>query len=107
MDFFVENHESQVFPKYQHTNSDRFSDQISLLYDKDNVIPNGYLPHPKNLTTSDLIKSTLTGMNQYNVKKGTLISGRSFLSSLNIYTLLYSNIPFIIPIDPRHELIQK
>jgi transposase len=85
----------------------RFFDQISLYYDKNLSIPAAYLPHPKNLTATDLVKSSVAGMHLFRYRQTTLVSGRRFNSTMNIYGLIFSGTPFIVPIKPENDIIRE
>lgn len=84
----------------------QFFDQISLYYDKDMSIPAAYMPHTKNLTATHLVKSSTAGMHLFRYRQTTLVSGRKFISTMNIYGLIFSGTPFIIPISPDHEIVR-
>jgi len=84
----------------------QFFDQISLYYDRNMSIPAAYLPHPKNLTATRLVKNAVAGMHIFHYRSTALISGREFNSAMNIYGLIFSGTPFVIPINPDNELVR-
>ena len=92
---------------YREETERQFFDQISLYYDKDLSIPAAYMPHQKTLTATHLVKSSVAGMHLFRYRQTTLISGRRFNSTMNIYGLIFSGTPFIIPIGPDHELVTE
>lgn len=79
---------------------------LTLFYDNIENIPIGYLSSARHLVTSDLVKGVTAGMHLFSGKKAVLISGKNFLSSMNLYGAIFSEIPFIIPLDPDHDLIK-
>ncbi|HWQ63872.1 MAG TPA: hypothetical protein VN429_05605 [Methanospirillum sp.] len=85
----------------------QFFDQISLYYDWSMSVPAAYFPHPKNLTATRLVKNAVAGMHIFHYRSTTLISGREFNSSMNIYGLIFSGTPFVIPINPDNELVRE
>lgn len=91
----------------QNENINPFFDQVSLFYDRDQNIPSAYMSHPKSLTTTHLIKASVAGMHLFRYRQTTLVSGRKFKSAMNIYGLIFSGTPFIIPIGPDNELIRE
>lgn len=101
-----------MIPKHHHSTSRRqpvntqFFDQISLYYDWNMSVPAAYFPHPKNLTATRLVKNAVAGMHIFHYRSTTLISGREFDSSMNIYGLIFSGTPFVIPIKPDNELVR-
>ncbi|PKL59843.1 MAG: hypothetical protein CVV33_05755 [Methanomicrobiales archaeon HGW-Methanomicrobiales-4] len=84
----------------------KFFDQVSLYYDKELSIPAAYLPHQKNITATHLVKSSVAGMHLFRYRQTTLVSGRRFNSTMNIYGLIFSGTPFIIPIGPENEIVR-
>ncbi|PWR70511.1 hypothetical protein DK846_14025 [Methanospirillum lacunae] len=103
-----------MIPKRHHSTSLRrqqvntqFFDQISLYYDWSMSVPAAYFPHPKNLTATRLVKNAVAGMHIFHYRSTTLISGREFNSSMNIYGLIFSGTPFVIPINPDNELVRE
>ena len=80
---------------------------IALFYDNIANIPVGYLSSAQYLITSDLVKAINAGMHLFSGKKGVIISGKSFASSMNLYGAIYSEIPVIFPLDPDHDLIKE
>ncbi|PWR75137.1 hypothetical protein ACKUB1_06235 [Methanospirillum stamsii] len=79
---------------------------IVLFYDNIENIPVGYLSSARYLITSDLVKAISAGMSLFSGKKATIISGKNFESSMNLYGAIYSEIPLIFPLDPEHDLIK-
>jgi transposase len=90
----------------QERNEPQFNDQVLLYYDRAKNIPVAYMPHLKNMTASDLIKSSTAGMHLFNGRHVTLITGRQFKSSMNLYSLVFSGVPFILPVNAEHEIIR-
>ena len=84
----------------------QFFDQLSLYYDRDLSIPAAYIPHQKTLTAAHLIKSSVSGMHIFRYRQTTLVSDRKFNSTMNIYGLIFSGTPFIIPISPDNEIVR-
>ena len=84
----------------------QFFDQVSLYYDRNMSVPSAYIIHPKNLTATRLIKNAVAGMHVFHYRSTTLVSGREFNSAMNIYGLIFSGTPFIIPINPDNELVR-
>ena len=84
----------------------RFFDQITLYYDQDIGIPTAYIPHSRSLTAAHLVKSAVSGMHIFRYRQTTLIPGRTFTSSRNLYGLIFSGTPFIIPISPENPLVR-
>lgn len=85
----------------------QFFDQLSLYYDRDLSIPAAYIPHQKTLTAAHLVKSSVSGMHIFRYRQTTLISGRKFDSAMNIYGLIFSGTPFVIPINPDNEIVRE
>jgi len=79
---------------------------IALFYDNIENIPVGYLSSAQYLITSDLVKAINAGMHLFSGKRGVIISGKSFASSMNLYGAIYSEIPVIFPLDPDHDIIK-
>lgn len=79
---------------------------IVLFYDNIENIPVGYLSSAQYPITSDLVKAIKAGMPLFSGKKGVIISGKNFMSSMNLYGAIYSEIPVIFPLDPDHDLIK-
>lgn len=82
------------------------NEPITLYYDNKLNIPVGYLSSARYLITSDLVKGVISGMHLFSGKKAILVSGKNFHSSMNLYGALYSEIPFIIPLHPDHEIVR-
>lgn len=94
-------------PERRRTANIQFFDQVSLYYDRNMSVPAAYMPHPKNLTATRLIKNAVAGMHIFHYRSTTLISGREFNSAMNIYGLIFSGTPFIIPINPDNDLVRE
>jgi len=84
-----------------------FFDQISLYYDNEQGIPTAYMPHMKNLTATQLIKTTVAGMHLFRYRQTAFISGRKFNSAMNIYGLVFSGTPFIIQIGADNDIVKE
>lgn len=80
---------------------------IALFYDNIENIPVGYLSTAQYLITSDLIKAVNAGMRLFSGKKGVIISGKNYSSSMNLYGAIYSELPVIFPLDPDHDIIKE
>ena len=93
--------------KKRYKSNIQFFDQVSLYYDRDLSVPAAYMPHPKNLTATRLVKNAVAGMHIFHYRNTTLISGREFNSAMNIYGLIFSGTPFVIPINPDNELVRE
>ncbi len=88
------------------TTETQFFDQLSLFYDKSMSVPAAYLPQVKNLTATRLVKNSVAGMHVFHYRSTTLISGRRYQSAMNIYGLIFSGTPFVIPITPDNDLVR-
>ncbi len=80
---------------------------IALFYDNTENIPVGYFSSAQFLITSDLVKAINAGVHLFSGKKGIIISGKSFSSSMNLYGAIFSEIPVIFPLNPDHDLIKN
>lgn len=91
----------------QTENKFHFYDQISLYYDNEQGIPIAYMPHLKNLTATQLIKTSVAGMHLFRYRQTSFISGRKFNSAMNIYGLSFSGTPFIIQIGAENDIVKE
>lgn len=90
----------------EYTTETQFFEQLSLYYDNTQGIPAAYLPQAKNLTATRLVKNSVAGMHIFHYRNTTLVSGRQYQSAMNIYGLVFSGTPFVIPISPDNALVK-
>lgn len=93
-------------PNRENSTENQFFDQLSLYYDKNLSVPAAYLPQVKSLTATRLVKNSVAGMHVFHYRNTTLISGRKYQSAMNIYGLIFSGTPFIIPITPDNDIVR-
>ena len=79
---------------------------IIIFVDDTDNIPIGYLSSAQYLISSELAKGITAGLNLFSAKKAVFIPGKTYRSSMNIYGAIYSEVPFILTINPDNEIVR-